>query len=243
MRGQCTHGNAPHLRCKAGALGVRRRRGRDCGGRVSAAAAAVLPVTSHKTREAPEMVVMGQGLLDSGQTVEQPSLQPRGGREIRISHRWRQRRCRRSPPGRTTPAGFVIGSAKSASGERETSRPSRAAVALACIDAPEEPSAVRASTLQAVRPVVARELDLPGLRSWVVKGARIWSSTSSKRRTSMSGGSCAGRGTFRRGCGSRSRTGHRRYPRRASERERQVQSGAPFFARPQLHTDVCSMVG
>ena len=27
-----------------------------------------------------------------------------------------------------------------------------------------------------------------------------------------------------------------------SERERQIQPGAPFFARPQLHTDVCSMV-
>ena len=137
---------------------------------MSVAAAAVLPVTSHKTREAPEMVVMGQGLLGSGQRVEQPSLQPHGGREIRIWHRWRQRRCRRSPPGRTTPAGFAIGSAKSASGERETARPSRAAVALACIDALEEPSAVRASTLQAVRPVVARELDLPALRSWVVRG-------------------------------------------------------------------------
>ena len=36
------------------------------------------------------------------------------------------------------------------------------------------------------------------------------------------------RGTFGRGCGSRSRTDHRRRARPASERERQIQPGAPF---------------
>ena len=46
----------------------------------------------------------------------------------------------------------------------------------------------------------------------------------------MSGGSCMRRGTFRRGCRRRSRTDHRRRVRRASERERQIQPGAPPFS-------------
>ena len=70
---------------------------------------------------------------------------------------------------RTTSAGFADPIAKPDSGERQTHRPSRAAVALAFIDAPEESCRRMGGDPASGSPCDARELDLPGLRSCIVR--------------------------------------------------------------------------